>query len=83
MAPFSPATAPMATRVMCSIPPTMTDVGIAHGDFHEADVNAGHGGAALLVHEFGGDGLGKIGQEDRETAAVAPLFTHARWPIPR
>jgi hypothetical protein len=66
----------MGTRVMCSMPPTSYDVGKVLGDFHVADMNAGHGRAALLVDELGWNGFGQVGQKNGVAPAVAPLFGH-------
>ncbi len=41
------------------------DVGEAHGDLHESDLDAGHGRAALLVDKLGRDRFGRLARTDR------------------
>ena len=40
-------------------------------------MDAGHAGPALLIDEFCRDLLRQIGQEDRESTSVTPLFAYA------
>ena len=52
------------------------DIGVARGDFHEGDVNGGHGRPALLIYEFSRNGFREVGQKNRNTTAIGPLLAH-------
>jgi len=54
--------------------PHQNNIGKILGNFHEADMDAGHGRTALLVDEFCGYGLRQIGQKYGITSAVGPLL---------
>ena len=54
--------------------PHQYHIGKILGNFHEPDMDAGHGRAALLINEFCRYGLRQIGQEYGVPSAIGPLL---------